>query len=65
MQTMHEADQAAERREMEGAMHDDTDRVLAEVRRLRQEVAGLRAELRGTAPDRAGLPTGHDPPQGR
>lgn len=64
MQTMHDADHAAERREMEGAMHDDTDRVLMEVRRLRQEVAGLRAELRGTAPDRAGLPNSHDAPHG-
>ncbi|WP_295880123.1 ion transporter [uncultured Thiohalocapsa sp.] len=49
MQTMHEADHAAERREMEGAMHDDTDRVLAEVRHLRQEVAGLRAALQAAA----------------
>jgi voltage-gated sodium channel len=59
MQTMHEADHAAERREMEGALHDDTDRVLTAVQQLQGEVATLRAELRaagrgteaGEAPD--------------
>jgi voltage-gated sodium channel len=45
MQTMHDADHAAERREMEGALHEDTDRVLLELRRLRQEVEQLRADL--------------------
>jgi voltage-gated sodium channel len=49
MQTMHEAEHAAERREVEGAMHEDTDRVLAEVQRLRQDIAALRAELAGEA----------------
>jgi voltage-gated sodium channel len=47
MQTMHEADHATERREMETSLHDDTDRVLVEVRRLRDEVSALRAELAG------------------
>lgn len=47
MQTMHEADHAADRREMEGAMHADTDRLLAEIRGLQRDVAGLRAELSG------------------
>ncbi len=47
MQTMHEADHAAERREVEGAMHRDTDLVLAEVRRLQTDLAALRAELHG------------------
>ncbi|NBC15138.1 MAG: ion transporter [Gammaproteobacteria bacterium] len=47
MQTMHEADHAADRREMEGAMHADADRLLAEIRGLQREVAGLRAELHG------------------
>ena len=50
MQTMHEAGHAADRREVEGAMHDDTGRVLAEVSRLRADLAELRAELRGGAP---------------
>lgn len=45
MQTMHEADHANERREMETSLHDDTDRVLVEVRRLREEVCALRSEL--------------------
>jgi voltage-gated sodium channel len=49
MQTMHEAEHAAERREVEGAMHEDTDRVLAEVQRLRQDIAALRAALAGDA----------------
>jgi voltage-gated sodium channel len=49
MQTMHEADHAADRREMEGAMHADTDRLLAELRGLQREVADLRAQLQGTA----------------
>lgn len=49
MQTMHEADHAADRREMEGAMHADTDRLLTEIHGLQREVAGLRAELQGAA----------------
>ncbi|MGD2020021.1 MAG: ion transporter [Thiohalocapsa sp.] len=63
MQTMHDADHAADRRKMEGAMHDDTDRVLAEVRQLQQEVAGLRTELRATAA--VGSASGSEPDEGR
>jgi voltage-gated sodium channel len=49
MQTMHEREHAAEVREVEGLVHQDTDRVLAEVTRLRQDIAALRAELAGDA----------------
>jgi voltage-gated sodium channel len=56
MQSMHEADHAADQRKMEGALHEDTDRVLAEVHRLRQEVARLRSDLSSgsVAPARKG-----------
>jgi voltage-gated sodium channel len=57
MQTMHEAEHAADRRKMEGAMHDDTDRVLAALHRLEAEVTALRAEVRaaGDAPGAQGM----------
>jgi voltage-gated sodium channel len=62
MQTMHEADHAAERREVEGAMHRDTDLVLAEVRRLQADLASLRAELHGrSSAGDAPVPCSDDP----
>lgn len=61
MQTMHESEHAAERREMEGVMHDDRDRVLAQVRRLQADIAALRAELRGAAGPGAAAEQGAQP----
>jgi voltage-gated sodium channel len=49
MQTMHEADHATERREMEGTMHDDTERVLAQLQRLQGDIRDLRAEMRAAS----------------
>jgi voltage-gated sodium channel len=65
MQTMHDADHAAERREMEGAMHDDTDRVLAEVQDLREAIAGLRAEVRAAGRGPKAGDASAEPPTGR
>ncbi len=45
MQTMHEAEHAHERDELEGSMHADTDRVLDELAALRRELAELRGAM--------------------
>lgn len=45
MQTMHGAEHEAEREQIEGAVHGDTDRVIAEVATLRGEIAALRMLL--------------------
>jgi voltage-gated sodium channel len=45
MQTMHEAGHEAEREQLAGAMHQDTDRVLEEMQRMRQELSALRTSV--------------------
>ena len=45
MQSMHAQEHETEREQIEGVMHDDTARILAEMATLRQELAALRASL--------------------
>ena len=52
MQTMHGAEHEAEREQIEGAVHGDTDRVIAEVETLRGEIAALRMLLEQDRPVR-------------
>ncbi|NCA72183.1 MAG: ion transporter [Sphingobacteriia bacterium] len=47
MQTMHEAQQAAERERLEATMHQDAQQVELELRALREEIASLRRALGG------------------
>ena len=45
MQTMHEQEHEHERKEFEGSLHQDTDRVLAELAELRRELAEIRSAV--------------------
>jgi voltage-gated sodium channel len=52
MQTMHGAEHEAEREQIEGTVHGDTERVIAEVESLRGEIAALRLLLEQDRPVR-------------